>query len=363
MISKYIDNIELKRVIEEGNIKSFRVKKILRNQGIVLVSNNQEELAKQIYPIIWGCVDITEMKNSIDDDCNYIKSSLIELHCSVEKDEDVMDIVEEFFNTASYSNNKFSIKKITRANDNGLTMEFDYLVKRVGRNILLTSQHRMVDVTLTKKNENKVLMELRQVSAFDLKDINNFLDKATNKRKDLTVSHISLKKLTRENKVEFFDKFNGREFKDWRFTTVTRVEVKKDIEDEQEKEITEEGDVEALNNLHGITSAILSGTSIRDNSFIQECLKGQFSISNMGYKFESINDLLEVVIEINFKYDDIKIDICKTFEYDETEQRSRPHPLIMSKQEEIIKMFQDAAYRIYNELLDIQIKELSPAEK
>ena len=36
----------------------------------------------------------------------------------------------------------------------------------------------------------------------------------------------------------------------------------------------------------------------------------------MGYKFESLADLREVVVEINFKYDDLKIDICKTYEYD-----------------------------------------------
>ena len=70
-------------------------------------------------------------------------------------------------------------------------------------------------------------------------------------------------------------------------------------EDDETKELDEEED-SALSNLQGITSAILSGTSIRNNSFVQECLQNDFYITTMGYKFESLADLREVV-EINFK--------------------------------------------------------------
>ena len=58
MVSKYIDNKELKRVIEEGKLKPFKIKKILKNQGIILMTNNAEQIAKQIYPIFWGSGDI-----------------------------------------------------------------------------------------------------------------------------------------------------------------------------------------------------------------------------------------------------------------------------------------------------------------
>lgn len=127
-------------------------------------------------------------------------------------------------------------------------------------------------------------------------------------------------------------------------------------EDDETKELDEEED-SALSNLQGITSAILSGTSIRNNSFVQECLQNDFYITTMGYKFESLADLREVVVEINFKYDDLKIDICKTYEYDSDADGLRLHPAMLDVQEEILKMFQTAAYEQYTEILERQRQE------
>ena len=68
--------------------------------------------------------------------------------------------------------------------------------------------------------------------------------------------------MTNENRVAFFDEFIKRNFLDWRFETVTKVELKRyeGSEDDETKELDEEED-SALSNLQGITSAILSGTS------------------------------------------------------------------------------------------------------
>jgi len=127
-----------------------------------------------------------------------------------------------------------------------------------------------------------------------------------------------------------------------------------DDEETRELDGEEEG---ALKNLQGITSAILNGTSIRNNSFVQECLDNNFYVSTMGYKFESMADLRAVVVEINFKYDDLKIDICKTYEYDSDVEDLRLHPSEYSVQEAILSMFQKGAYEKYSEILERQKKE------
>ena len=95
MVSKYIDNKELKRVIEEGKLKPFKIKKILKKQGIILMTNNAEQIAKQIYPIFWGSGDIELLSQSLDDSSNYIKSSIIEL--KIDESENMMDELEDFF--------------------------------------------------------------------------------------------------------------------------------------------------------------------------------------------------------------------------------------------------------------------------
>ena len=77
----------------------------------------------------------------------------------------------------------------------------------------------------------------------------------------------------------------------------------------------------------------------------------------MGYKFESISELREVVIEVNFKYDDLKIDICKTYEYDSDVNDLRLHPALLDIQEDILKMFRKEAYEQYMEILERQKME------
>lgn len=204
MITKYVDNRELKRIIEDGTIKPFRIKRVLKEQGIILVSTNPEVIAKQVYPILWGCEDIYRFKTSMDDECNYVKSSLIELKCDVDEDENLMDTIEVFFNNSNYNDNKFTLSSITRQDDNRISMSLKYQVMRAGRNELLSGQQRTVDIYINKKGTDKVVMDIRQASAFDLKDVNKFLSKAMKKSEEDVVSHISLERLIKENRIAFF---------------------------------------------------------------------------------------------------------------------------------------------------------------
>jgi hypothetical protein len=358
MISKYVDNKELKKLIEDGNLKPYKVKKVLQKQGILLPSTNCEHIASQVYPILWGSVDIEELSQSLDDPNNYIKSSLIEV--SVKNSDNPLDELETFFNNASYGNTRYTLSSMIRSEDGRILLQLKYPLSKPGRMELISTQTRNINVIISKKSENRAVIDVRQATSSEMKEINKFLEDATKKDQSVTTTHISLNKLTTENKVAFFDEFNKMKFPGWRFLTVTKVELKRSQASADEtKEIDEDNESDSIANLQGITSAILNGTSIRNNSFVQECLDNNFFVSVMGYKFENMSDLVEVVVEINFKYDDLKIDICKTYEYDNDAEDLRLHPLIMSIQEGILQMFQNAAYQKYNEILKKQLKELT----
>ena len=79
MVTNYVDNKELKRVIEDGKLKTFRIRQILKKQGIILTSTNAEQIAEQVYPVLWGTGDIEKMSQSIEDGGNYLKSSVFVL--------------------------------------------------------------------------------------------------------------------------------------------------------------------------------------------------------------------------------------------------------------------------------------------
>ncbi len=356
MVLKYIDNKELKRVIEDGKLKPFRIRKILKDQGIILASNNPEQIAEQVYPILWGSYDIEKLRQSLDDGSNYIKSSVVEVE--IKKSDNIMDELEDFFGNASFGMTRYRLSAVNRVDAEQLVVKLRYSINRPGRNEFISTQYKNTDIIVRKVSDEKAIIDVRQASTTEMKEINKFLEEATKKDTAVYTHHITLQVLTNENRIAFFDEFIKRNFTDWRFETVTKVELKRyeGSEDDETKELDEE-ESSALSNLQGITSAILNGTSIRNNSFVQECLQNDFYITTMGYKFESLSDLREVVVEVNFKYDDLKIDICKTYEYDSDSDGLRLHPAMLDIQEEILKMFQEAAYEQYIEILERQKQE------
>lgn len=357
MISKYIDNKELKRVIEDGKLKPFRIRNILKEQGIILASTNAEQIAEQVFPILWGSYDIEKLSQSMDDGGNYIKSSVLEMEIS--DSENIMDDIEDFFGNAHFGKTRYKKLGIRRMDENSLVVKLQYAIVRPGRNEFISTQYKNTDIIVTKVSKEKALIDIRQASSAEMRELSNFFDEKQKKDDSVKARHISLRGLTNEKRVAFFDEFVKMKFNGWKFETVTKIELKKyeGAEDEEETKELNEEETTAIANLQGITSAILNGTSIRNNSFVQECLQNDFYVSTMGYKFECMQDMREVVIEINFKYDDMKIDICKTYEYDEEIERIRLHPAILCVQEEILKLFQKAAYEKYMEILERQKKE------
>lgn len=357
-ISKYVDNKELKRIVEEGNLKPYKVKYATKKQGIIFASTAPGVIAQQLYPILWGCHDISEFKDSIDDAGNYIKSSLIEFNSK--SDEDILESLEASFLSSNYLGKQYSFGSLTKINKTQLSMRLKYPKARVGKNELMSTQNRYIDIYITKVKNDRAVFDIRQASTTEMKEINKFIKEVVQSNSDLYIRHINLDNLTKENKLKFFDSFNLHKFNDWKFITVTKIELKKDTYIDDDDEISlgdDDGLGDTTGNLNGITSAIVNGTSLRTNSFIQDCLKNQFSIATMGYKFESKSEFTKVIIEINFKHSDVKIDISKTYEYDEIEETERVHPLLYDTQEDIIKVFQNAAYNIYTEIVESEISK------
>lgn len=355
MVSRYVDNKELKRVIEDGKLKSFKIKKILKDQGIILTSKNAGQIAEQVYPILWGSSDIEKMSQSVDDGENYIKSSVIELETT--DDEDIIIALEDFFGNSVFRDSRYSKIRSSRLDDEHLLLQLKYAIERPGRIEFISKQYKNTDIVVSKMPNGKALLDVRQASASEMKELNRILDNTLKKDTSVYARHLSLGNLTNENRVAFFDEFIKNKFQGWRFDTVTKVALKKYEENFEEDDDGDEEENVPQTDLQGITSAILNGTSIRNNSFVQQCLNNDFYITTMGYKFEHVEEFLGVVVEINFKYDDMKIDICKTYEYDAESEQMRLHPALKDIQENILKLFQKVAYDQYVKIVERQKKE------
>ena len=159
--------------------------------------------------------------------------------------------------------------------------------------------------------------------------------------------------LSTRNKVEFFDRIAAYSFKLWQLKTITGITVKQGEFDDEDDEVIEE--VENTSTLTGISQAVLNGSGLRSNEFVQESINNGYFISAMKYRYEHKMDTKEFAVIICFRKNDLRVEIDKT--YLDDEGKIYVQPLLKEEQNEIIVEFQNVAYKIYYDLLNQQKRE------
>lgn len=200
-----------------------------------------------------------------------------------------------------------------------------------------------------------MIIDIRQQSSIDSKNAVGFIEKLAQAGEGINVKHINLEMLTTKNKVEFFDRIAAYTFKLWQLKTITGITVKQGQLDENEDEEEVVVDEEDSSTLTGISQAVLNGSGLRTNEFVQESIKKGYYISAMKYRYEHKIDTTEFAIILSFKNQDLRVDIDKT--YNEDEGRIYVQPLVKSEQNEIVIEFQNVANKIFDELIKEQSKE------
>lgn len=114
-------------------------------------------------------------------------------------------------------------------------------------------------------------------------------------------------------------------------------------------------DTEDASTLSGISQAVLNGSGLRSNEFVQQSIEKGYYISAMRYRYEHKIENTEFAVIISFKKKDLRVDIDKT--YLDDEGKIYIQPLLKTQQDEIVINFQNAAFQIYNELLIEQTKK------
>lgn len=230
-----------------------------------------------------------------------------------------------------------------------------YKRKLPGKNKLIQEETRHIKVIIRKKNPSEVSIDIRQPSAFDAQKVLDLLKEMTevNENSEVFLTHLNMSLLTEKNKVDFFDKLSLYPFKDWRLKTVTGLTVRKpdilDDDDLDDETIDDESPAEAL---AVINQAVLNGSGLRSNEFVQKSLEQGYYISSMKYRYLCIQEAGEFIVSINSKGENLRVDIDKSY-YDE-DGRMCVQPFPKNQQDEIIRNFQEACNRIFYELIEKQ---------
>ena len=357
MITEYTDCAELMRLITDQKIKPAAIKRYLGKQGIIFTATNAQTLADGIYTIFLGGQEMTNITQMIVSEGNYEKSTLINAKLIDSTDNtDILDFFADKFNAYRSSHFQGYIIEQPIKSESNLIVNMSYKRKLPGKNKLIQEETRYIHIAIRKKSKSEVAIDIRQPSSFDAQKALDLLQAMTDssEESEVCLAHVNLGVLTDKNKVSFYDQLSAHSFNNWRLKTVVGITVKKAAmsEDDIEEEDSENDDTSGV--LAGISQAVLNGSGLRSNEFVQNSIQQGYYISSMKYRYVCTQEAGEFVVAINSKGENLRIDIEKSFSDDDGKLYIQPFPKAL--QDEIIRAFQEAANTIFYSLIEDQKK-------
>lgn len=357
MITEYTDCSEFRRLIAEQKIKPSSVKRFLSRKGIILTATNSYMISNDAYTILLGGHEMEQVTQMIISEGNYEKSTLInaKLKDSTEKI-NLLDFFADGFNFLRSEPSQGYIIEQPIKSDSELLVNMSYKRKLPGKNKLIQEETRYIKILVRRTNSSTVSIDIRQPSSFDSQKALDILKKIVgeNDESGVYLSHLNLDLLTDKNKVMFFDNLSTKAFNYWRLSTVTGITVRKSNitdDDDIDSEISDDGDESGT--LAGINQAVLNGSGLRSNEFVQKSLEQGYYISSMKYRYACTQEAGEFIVGISSKGENLRVDIEKS--YCDEDGKLYIQPFSKSQQDEIIRAFQKAANEIFHQLIEEQI--------
>lgn len=363
MITEYTDCSEFMRLISDQKIKPSTVKRFFSKQGVIFTSSNAATVANDVYTILLGGTEMAQVTQMIVSEGNYEKSTLINAKIDQTSEEtDLLDFFADGFNSLRSSCYQGYVIEQPIKRDSELLINMSYKRKLPGKNKLIQDETRFIKVAIRKTDKNNVSIDIRQPSSFDAQKVLDILKKIVGDSDDTGVylSHLNLNLLTDKNKVMFFDKLSAIPFSSWRLKTVTGITVRKSNitdDDDIDSEISDdEGSTETL---AGINQAVLNGSGLRSNEFVQKSLDQGYYISSMKYRYTCTQEAGEFIIGISSRRENLRVDIEKSYCDEDGKLYIQPFP--KNQQDEIIQLFQKSANDIFYELISEQKSKTTTA--
>lgn len=303
MVTEYTDCAELMRLITEQKIKPAAIKRYLSKQGIIFTSINAQTFAEDVYTIFLGGQEMTNITQMIVSDGNYEKSTLINAKLRKHLDDvDILDFFADKFNIYRSSHFQGYVIEQPIKSDSELIVNMSYKRKLPGKNKLIQEETRYVRIAIRKKSTSDVAIDIRQPSSFDAQKALELLQAMTD---------------------------------------------------------SSEEDESLSGTLAGISQAVLNGSGLRSNEFVQSSIQQGYYISSMKYRYLCTQEAGEFVVAINSKGENLRVDIEKSFSDDDGNLYIQPFS--KGLQDEIIKAFQDASNSIFYSLIEEQKKATANA--
>lgn len=363
MITEYVDNVELKRLIQDKMIIPENIRYFYKKRGIVLPSTRIDDMADQVYPLFLGIEELQELQDMMYSSGAYIQSAAFELKVNAEAaipdDELLTVLIESISDSMRWPNYHYRPSRPTIVDDNSIYFTLSYEKNNRGKNRLSAKETRDIRVNLRKHASGHVFVDVRQTASGDAIKVANYLYDLSRKdcvRADAPgafwIMAIDLEKLSIKNRVEFFDGLASQMYEEWKLLTITGISIKRGSQDDEDDEYMITDLDEESDDLAGINHAVLNGQALRTNAFVNSCITKNFFITSMKYRYKMLNDPTEFIVSVSSKKQHLHIDIVKTYREEDGKMIIWPFPKEL--QDSIVKSFQEKGKEVYQRLREAQ---------
>ncbi|WHH59188.1 hypothetical protein [Petroclostridium sp. X23] len=355
MITSYPDKNSLKEVLT-NKLTSSKVRYFCQENGILLPVNNKDCIGKTAHLFFWGLNDINELSELIFDEKNYKKA----IRFNVSKPNGLADhlpVAEEIFNSvgvirdnqSSFSAYRIKGVKITNEQNSEREVLLEYEHEYPGKVAMLNKVTKQIKIHVKPNDINSVEINALPEDNNDVKVVQLFLNDiaAKNEQISFRVKSVTLDNLVIDNKIALFDRFFAYEFEDWTLHQIKGLKVNKQNE---LIEVDEDGD-DNEDILMGINSAVLQGSSLRTNPFVQQCLSRRYYFTQAHIKFYHRRNAQAIVLEVSFKGNPTLLEVRFIQILEIEDGKEHKSSLSSDEQKEILMGFHDILYNIYMELV------------
>lgn len=321
MIITYPDKAAI-RGIFSSRLSPGKIRKLCKQSGIFILENDDNKLADAAALFYWGHDDLTSMSETMEDECNYQKMTRWEVS-STDTGINTLDVVRADLRsnmTLRIGDTIATIRYTNRytnrvRNENEFEFQIHYVKKQLDRVKFLAESNRTFNIKVIRNVSGSVDFNVFYNDRNDLGIARCIIDRFDNPDIGNQARQIKITSLSELNKVNLFDRFFQTDMPNWSNIEILSIGVQKSDHDTDE-DGPQEAEAIVLN---GINSAILHGSGLRSNSFVQNCISHGYYFSEATIKYSHRREALEITIELAFKGKEkyAQIAICSSHESNE----------------------------------------------
>lgn len=279
---------DLKAILLD-NANRTDIKAFLRRKGIFFFNATPDDMMSSVSEIIFGYNDLQIIRSYVYRASN--KQILSGFTLTSDKMFDLTSIYNSVRKNGKTKTDGYELKSICQkkmaSGDTYYEGSMVYTKKTAGRIEFLRTEERDVSFIMKKVDDRNWQVEVDGSQSADGKSVIQMLENIT-KDHQVKITLLLLDYLSRSESITFFDRLSHEGLgSEWKLEDIGRITLKKHAGtyDDKEEDADEEDEEASVEQLSGISQAILEGKNLRENKFVKQAEDSGYAFTSMTYVF------------------------------------------------------------------------------